>query len=133
MITPRCPARRGVVASLATVALSGGCGHQTHRPVAGANPLRTTSFPVPRPADLRERHLANLRQLTDGGENAEACFSFDGTQLIFQSTRPPYGCDQIFTMVVLGRQVRRVSTGLGRTTCAYFYPDGRRFLYASTN
>src|SRR5262249_35073118 len=45
-----------------------------------------------------EKHLANIRQLTSGGENAEAYFSFDQTKLIFQSTRPPYGCDQIFTM-----------------------------------
>lgn len=91
------------------------------------------SFPIPRPADPRERHLVNLRQLTDAGENAEAYFSFDGSRLIFQSTRPPYQCDQIFTMDLQGHGVRLLSTGLGRTTCAYFFPDGRRFLYASTH
>ena len=45
-----------------------------------------------------ERHLANIRQLTDGGENAEAYFSFDGERLSFQSTRDGYACDRIYTM-----------------------------------
>ena len=78
-------------------------------------------------------HLANLRQLTFGGENAEAYFSADGTRLIFQSKRDGAGCDQIYTMRIDGSEVRRVSTGKGRTTCSYFYPDGRSILYASTH
>jgi Tol biopolymer transport system component len=90
-------------------------------------------FPIKRPADPREHHLANLRQLTDGVQNAEAYFSFDGTRLIFQSTRPPYECDQIFTMDLEGHDVRLLSTGLGRCTCSYFFPDGKRYLYASTH
>jgi TolB protein len=83
--------------------------------------------------DPRERHLADLRQLTFGGQNAEAYFSFDGTRLIFQSTRPPFACDQIFTMNLDGSDVRLVSTGKGRTTCAFFFPDPTRFVYASTH
>jgi len=86
-----------------------------------------------RPADPREKHLANLRQLTNGGENAEAYFSFDGKRLIFQSTRPPFACDQIFMMDLRGRGLRLLSTGRGRTTCAYFLPDNRHYLYASTH
>ena len=74
--------------------------------------------------DPRERRLANLRQLTAGGQNAEAYFDSTGTRLIFQSTRPPYGCDQIFTMKADGADVRLVSTGRGRTTCGFFFPDG---------
>lgn len=81
----------------------------------------------------RERHLSNLRQLTFGGQNAEAYFDRTGTRLIFQSTRPPFGCDQIFTMGVDGSDARLVSTGRGRTTCSFFFPDGRRFIYASTH
>lgn len=83
--------------------------------------------------DARERHLANLRQLTSGGQNAEAYFDSTGTRLVFQSTRPPFGCDQIFTMQADGSDVRLVSTGKGRTTCAFFFPDGRRIIYASTH
>ncbi|MBI1957769.1 MAG: PD40 domain-containing protein [Candidatus Rokubacteria bacterium] len=85
------------------------------------------------PADARERRLANLRQLTFGGQNAEAYFDWTGTRLVFQSTRPPFGCDQIFTMRADGGDVRLVSTGKGRTTCAFFFPDGRRIIYASTH
>jgi TolB protein len=83
--------------------------------------------------DPRERHLASLRQLTFGGQNAEAYFDWTGTQLIFQSTRPPFGCDQIFTMRADGSEGRLVSTGKGRTTCSFFFPDGKRAIYASTH
>jgi TolB protein len=81
-----------------------------------------------------EKHLRNVRQLTFGGENAEAYFSGDGRELIFQSKREPLECDQIFTMNADdGSSVRMVSTGEGRTTCSYFFPKRRRILYASTH
>jgi TolB protein len=79
-----------------------------------------------------ERHLANIKQLTFGGENAEAYFSFDGKKLIFQSKREPYKCDQIFSMNIDGSNLQRVSNGEGRTTCSYFFKGGKRVLYAST-
>jgi TolB protein len=80
-----------------------------------------------------ERHLKNVRQLTFGGENAEAYFSADGKKLIFQSTRDGYPADQIYTMHADGSHVRRVSTGKGRCTCSYFFPDGKRILFSSTH
>ena len=80
-----------------------------------------------------EVHLANLQQLTFGGENAEAYFSSDGSELIFQSTREGVPCDQIFRMGLDGSDLRMVSTGDGRTTCGYFYPDGESIIYASTH
>jgi len=80
-----------------------------------------------------EKHLRNIRQLTHGGENAEAYFSADGKRLIFQSTRPGVPCDQIYTINVDGTGERRVSTGAGRTTCSYFYPGQKEILYASTH
>ena len=83
--------------------------------------------------DLHETHLRHIRQLTFGGQNAEAYFSYDGRRLIFMSTREPYQCDQIFTMNTDGSDVHLVSTGKGRTTCGYFYPDGRHVLYSSTH
>jgi Tol biopolymer transport system component len=83
--------------------------------------------------DPREVHLRHVKQLTPGGQNAEACFSYDGQRLIFQSTREPYKCDQIFIMNTDGSDVRLVSTGRGKTTCAYFYPDGQHILYSSTH
>jgi len=80
-----------------------------------------------------EKHLANLKQLTFGGENAEAYFSADGKQLIFQSTRDGRGCDQIYTMNIDGSNVKLISNGDGRTTCSYFFPNGKRILYSSTH
>src|SRR5215203_7294438 len=80
-----------------------------------------------------EKHLRNLKQLTFGGENAEAYFSSDGKQLIFQSTRDDRGCDQIYTMNVDGSDVKMISNGDGRTTCSYFYPGAKRILYSSTH
>jgi TolB protein len=83
-------------------------------------------------ATPQEKHLRNVRQLTFGGQNAEAYFSADGKKLIFQSTRDNLECDQMFTMNVDGSDVRRVSNGKGKTTCGYFYPDGKTILYSST-
>lgn len=80
-----------------------------------------------------ERHLRNVRQLTFGGQNAEAYFSFDETRLVFQSERDMFHCDQIFTMKLDGSDVKLVSTGKGRTTCSYFLPDGAHILYSSTH
>src|SRR5919197_3016243 len=78
-------------------------------------------------------HLVNIQQLTHGGQNAEAYWSPDGKRLIFQTTRPPYACDQIFIMNADGSDQRLVSTGKGRTTCGYFLKHGKHFVYASTH
>ena len=80
-----------------------------------------------------EKHLRNIKQLTFGGENAEAYFSSDGKQLIFQATREGHGCDQIYTMNVDGSNAKMISNGEGRTTCSYFYPGNKRVLYSSTH
>src|SRR6266699_2375258 len=81
----------------------------------------------------QEKHLRNMKQLTFGGENAEAYFSSDGKKLIFQSTRDGRECDQIYTMNIDGSDVKLVSTGEGRTTCSYFFPGDKRILYSSTH
>ena len=88
----------------------------------------------PSPVELpQEKHLRNVRQLTFGGENAEAYFSGDGQRLIFQSKRDGRQCDQIYTMRADGSDVTLVSTGKGRTTCSYFFPNGKRILFSSTH
>ena len=84
------------------------------------------------PADSGERHLRNLRQLTDGGENAEAYFSADDRWITFQSTRDGRRCDQQYVMRTDGTGLRRVSDGRGKTTCGWFLPGGERLFYAST-
>lgn len=84
-------------------------------------------------AALSAEHITNLKKLTSGGQNAEAYWSPDGKRLIFQSTREPYKCDQIFIMNADGSDQRLVSTGKGRTTCAYFLKDNKHIVYASTH
>jgi TolB protein len=85
-------------------------------------------------SDPREAHLKDLRQLTFGdGENAEAYWSPDSRKLVFQSTRGGAGCDQIWEMDLASGDTHKVSTGGGRTTCAYYlYPHDDRILFSST-
>src|SRR5271169_1377721 len=63
--------------------------------------------------DPHETHLRHVKQLTFGGQNAEAYFSYDGKRLIFMSTRDPYACDQIFIMNIDGSNAHLLSTGRG--------------------
>ncbi len=104
------------VALLAACASAGsGASRVFHQPEAG------------------ETHLRNIRQLTFGGNNAESYFSKSGKQLIFQrQEKVAEGCDQQYIMNIDGSGLHRVSNGLGRTTCGYFYDHDRRILYAST-
>jgi Tol biopolymer transport system component len=115
--------------------------------LAACQPKSGTSNPNPDADSLaaadtlrypQERHLHNVRQLTFGGNNAEAYWSFDGKALSFQSDYADWGfaCDQIVYMPLSGAGPDRpplVSTGKGRTTCAYFMPDNQHIVYASTH
>ncbi len=92
-------------------------------------------------AQNKEKHLANLRQLTHGGDNAEAYFSNDNKKLIFQSNYKKWGveCDQIFMMDIEAAAADSnyrppmISNGKGRTTCSYFMKNDKRIVYASTH
>lgn len=87
-----------------------------------------------------EKHFKNIRQLTFGGDNAEAYFGFDNEYIIFQRTNTKEGlmCDQIFYGKLPSQpsekfDYKMVSTGKGRTTCAYLMPDKKHVLYSSTH
>ena len=87
-----------------------------------------------------EIHFNNLQQMTFGADNAEAYWSYDDRFVIFQRTAPREGlpCDQMFIGKVPQKpgdefQYKLISTGKGRTTCGFFYPDGKYILYASTH
>ena len=88
-----------------------------------------------------EKHFKNIQQLTYGGDNAEAYFSFDNQHLSFQSNNKNWGlnCDQIFNLDITKAskdttyKPALISTGEGRTTCSYFLKDGKHILYASTH
>lgn len=92
------------------------------------------------PPGEKEVHLKNIRQLTFGGDNAEAYWSFDGKKITFQSNNSAWGlqCDQIFTAKIsqFGDSnfiPQIISTGEGRTTCSYFMPNNKEVLFASTH
>jgi Tol biopolymer transport system component len=128
---------------LITVALIASCC-----PPEAAKQVTTVKPPAAETHDLAlpaETHLRNVRQLTFGGDNAEAYWSFSGDRLIFQTNHAPYKCDQIEIMsrtlpadqsesgrLHLGGG-NLVSTGKGRTTCAYFLKGDKEIIYASTH
>lgn len=115
--------------------------------MAGAAETKQAKSPA-KLSTSAERHLANVRQLTFGRQNAEAYFSFSGNKLIFQSTNnwmkdtfaaamkpanEPLSCYQMYVMDLGSDTIRMVSTGVGATTCGYFFPGDRRVLYSSTH
>ncbi len=97
-------------------------------PQPGSPPPSTASLLHP-----DETHLRNLRQLTFGGENAEAYWSPDGKSLIYQHSGEGVPCDQEFVMDVASGVSRRVSNGQGKTTCGYFLDAAKRIVFASTH
>ncbi|MGD0074441.1 MAG: M28 family peptidase [Candidatus Binataceae bacterium] len=92
-------------------------------------------------ADKEAAHLRNIKQLTfAGSRSGEGYFSPGASQIIFQSTRPPIGPHeaenpfyQIFRMDLRSGMLWRVSPGIGKTTCSFFRPDGKRVIFASTH
>lgn len=87
----------------------------------------------------QEKHLANIRQLTNGGDNAEAYFSFNNEMIVFQAKNTEWNapCDQIYTFSfsdgnMFNELPQLISEGLGRTTCSFFMPGDTTVLYAST-
>jgi TolB protein len=153
-----------VVSFGVALALANGCAQQSPQASATAQQgsAAQAQFPQsasqaqPIPGSLAyagETHLKNVRQLTFGGQNAEAYFSFDDKQITFQHQGSFYDpqthlslagslgadvpCDQIYALAVTDADGKpgtphRVSNGEGRTTCSYFFPSGNRILYSST-
>ena len=122
------PASTLVLIALGAACASGASGEAR---TASTSP---SSVPTLAPEPGEEPYLANLRQLTFEGQNAEAYFSPDDERLVFQATTDSVPCDQIFTMRLDGSELRRISNGDGVTTCAYFvYPDASGFIYSSTH
>ena len=125
------PVRRVVpVIVLAIFSIVGACSptavpRRAPTPAAGVN--------IARPADPGEPHLTNVRQITDGGENAEAYFSDDGNWITFQSSRNGRTCDQQFVMRTDGSDIHRVSNGNGKTTCGWFIPGTNRLFFGSSH
>ncbi len=113
---------------IAVASLAAACTSSTRSgTTATAAPLGSVITP-----DSGESHLSNIRQLTNGGENAEAYFSADGQWITFQSTRDSRTCDQQYVMRRNGSGLTKVSVG-GKTTCGGFLPGSQRLFFASTH
>jgi Tol biopolymer transport system component len=113
------------------------CACEKPEPVAPSDVEASAAQPAAPPAATRhpeEVHFADIVQLTTGGENAEAYWSFDGSKLIYQAHEGE-GCDQIYVRDAHDPKAAptRVSTGQGATTCAYFLPGDQDIIYASTH
>jgi len=113
------------------VALAACCPPEAAKPTGTSVTAKPADQKDLRLAD--EVHLKNVRQLTFGGNNAEAYWSFGGDRLILQSDRAPYKCDQIEMLSAKGGEAKQISSGKGRTTCAYFLKGDKEIIYASTH
>lgn len=115
--------------------LLGACAGTPPTPTAAVVPTEPLVIRAGQPlAPLPgERHLADLRQLTFDGENAEAYWSNDGRRLILQRRSGGMPADQIFVLDLATGDLRQVSTGTGRTTCSYFLQGDRQIVFASTH
>lgn len=89
----------------------------------------------------QETHFDTVIQLTNGGDNAEAYWSFDDSKFVFQASNSAWGdsCDQIYFTTtadaerMMTERPKMLSTGKGRTTCSYFMPGDSTIIYASTH
>jgi Tol biopolymer transport system component len=79
-----------------------------------------------------ETRITNVRQMTFGGTNAEAYWSYDGKYLTYQHSGDDAKCDQIFRISADGRTRNRISNGLGRTTCSFYTPEDDHVIFSST-
>jgi len=111
---------------------SGNADHNQKQSESGVTPDSIIHYP-------QEKHLANIKQLTFGGDNAEAYFSFDNSKITFQARNPKWNssCDQIYMFPfrdgdMKDKMPQLISEGLGRTTCSFFLPGDTTILYAST-
>ena len=109
----------------------------TPPPTTSASPAPVPSAPARDWALPAETHLANLRQLTFGGENAEAYWSWAGDALTLQARGPEAACDRIFRLPIAtdghaSPAMVPVSSGRGATTCSFFLPGDRELIFAST-
>src|SRR5881296_1829854 len=87
------------------------------------------------PAYQERDFLSRIRRLTVEGRRAgEGYWSPDGKRIVFQSEREPGNpFYQIYVLDLTSGDTRRISTGLGKTTCAFFRPGSDEIEFASTH
>ncbi len=113
-----------------------GCGNANQK-TSNPEARSATDSLLLHPEEMK--YLKNIKQITFGGNNAEAYWSFDDQYLVFQSDYAGWGnsCDQIFYTDWKNDDLKNnapklLSTGMGRTTCSYFLPN-QTIVYGSTH
>src|SRR5438046_1605938 len=94
------------------------------------------TYAQPAPPTYQERDfLTRVRRLTVEGRRAgEGYWSTDGKRIVFQSEREPGNpFYQIYVLDLATGDTKRISPGLGKTTCAFFRPGSDDILFASTH
>jgi TolB protein len=127
-------ARSNSLALMLALSLGAACSSQAPH-AEGVVPPKAFEIKAGKPVEpmANERHLKNVRQLTFDGENAEAYWSHDGTKLVFQRRDASMPADQIYVLDLATGDLRRLSSGKGRTTCSYFLQGDREIVFASTH
>ena len=93
-----------------------------------------TAPPVETDTTAEGKHLANIRQVTSGLPRAgEGYFSPKGDMIVYQAYPVGYPFYQIYVQKLDEKTPRLLSTGRGRTTCAYFSPNGEKIIFASSH
>jgi len=135
---------RTIIALLFSIALFS-CGssdpkHKAHADESAGHDHNTGASKASEIHYEGEDHLENIHQLTYGGDNAEAYWSYDDSKLVFQATNKNWGtsCDQIYIINTDAKldstpAPKMISTGNGRTTCSFFMPGDTTIIYASTH
>ena len=122
-----------VVALGLSLAAGAGCAGGGPAAGTGAGPTPATRRAAgPDRALPGERHLRDVQQLTFGGQNAEAYWSWDDSALILQITPADGGCDRMHVLELESGELTPI-THSGRQTCGYFLPGDREVLFASTH
>ncbi len=127
-------AARVAVSALAALLITA-CGDTPADEDTSALSAEATAAATPvmiEPEEGEKPYFANIRQLTFGGENAEAYWSANGEYITLQSTRDGNGCDQQYVMRADGSDVKKISVG-GKTTCGFFYDNDTRVFFAATH
>jgi TolB protein len=128
-----------LIATLTLFAFISSCNYNGHSHDGESDHLHSKNEPDTTIHYPQEKHLTNVKQLTNGGDNAEAYFSFDDSMIVFQAKVPKWGskCDQIYYFNfsdgdMKNEQPEVLSNSLGRTTCSFFMPGDTTVLYGST-
>lgn len=126
-------ARRNMRSAACVLALIGSVAMGAEEKGRGGGGMPPGFIPPEQAAKMESKYIANPKQITFDGQTGEGYFAPDGKKIIFQSIRGDHPFYQIYTKDLPDGEEKLVSTGSGRTTCAWFHPTKPRILFASSH